>query len=258
MNNNAAPRAPIANVPTILFFVIFIAICLLSFNRLPSRSDIPVAARVATRHGNETVGPPAGIPEHHVRHRPARKWQPPQEGIVGPGLAKGGSADQDQLAGDAAPEIVAKWEFMTSSDRRPSLPLVGSVRLVVVPSEVAALSAHNKNHADRHHGGRHDKDQNPAAQRLDHPSPSRRRLRVTESATLREGCLRRAQRQQSQNRNGDQERPSLEFDLLAQHIWKVLAEFYALFLTSRLKTEHPSAYACCRSIRTAIPARLRW
>jgi hypothetical protein len=81
---------------------------------------------------------------------------------------------------------------------------VGRVLIVIFLSELIALAANNKDHANRHESWRNDEDQNSAAQGLNHANARGSGLGIAQGAALGEGWGR-AEHGQSHKRNPDQQ-----------------------------------------------------
>src|SRR5258707_10971585 len=107
-------------------------------------------------------------------------------------------------------EVVSSYFYRSAAATQNQLPLVVRVGRVIFPSDLITLVMHNENHANRHERGRDDKDQNAAAQGLNHPSTGGGRLRIAERATLGEGRERGSEQGQSNQGNTNKECRSLD------------------------------------------------
>src|SRR5690242_14304836 len=86
------------------------------------------------------------------------------------------------------------------------LPVFAGIASPLRSPELRALVADDEDHAHRCQRGWNDKNQDSAAQRLNHPRSSGRGLSVAECTTLREGRRGEIEAEQSARRHGERTR----------------------------------------------------
>src|SRR5260370_28325998 len=98
------------------------------------------------------------------------------------------------------------------------LPTVITVMCVTTPPELIAFATRNKNHANGHQRWRHDKNQNPTAQGLNHSGPGRGRPGIAKRATLGDRRDGRGKYEESNQRHTNKKERSLN-PHSCKHLW---------------------------------------
>src|SRR5208282_3549385 len=126
---------------------------------------------------------------------------------------------------------------------------------VIGLSELIALAIHNEDHAHRHERRRDDKNQNPAAQGLNHSSTGGSSLGIAERATLGKSWKRGGEQGDCNQCGSNAQERSLNLHLSSQgpfeHVASQLAPFPASVI---LKMARRKPCGSCRSTHIATSA----